>query len=94
MDGQSLRPFLENEEYEWDKLGITYFGKNMLSIRTKNYRFIQYPDGAVEFYDHTKDPREFNNRANDRAYQTLIKEHKQMMPKHLRKNFQAEEIRV
>lgn len=85
LDGQSLRPFLENEDYEWDRPGITYFGENMLSIRTKNYRFIQYPDGAVEFYDHTKDPNEFDNLANDQAYEGLIKEHEEMIPEHFAK---------
>lgn len=82
LDGKSLRPFLEKEGYEWDRPAITFFGEDMLSIRTKNYRFIQYPDGTVEFYDHTKDPNEFNNLVDDQAYQSLIKEHNQMIPEY------------
>lgn len=85
LDGESLRPFLVKEEYEWNRPAITYFGEDMLSIRTKNYRFIQYPDGEIEFYDHTRDPNEFNNLAEDHSYQRLIQKHSDMIPKHFAK---------
>ncbi len=80
LDGISLRPFLEHTDYTWDRPGITFFGENMVTIRTKNYRFIQYPDGTTEFYNHAKDPYEWDNRANDPEYSELIDQHKKYIP--------------
>ena len=38
----------------------------MYSARDERYRYIRYPDGTEELYDHAIDPHEFNNLANDR----------------------------
>lgn len=35
------------------------------TVRTKNWRYILYNNGAEELYNHEKDPREWNNLADD-----------------------------
>ncbi len=39
------------------------------SVRSQRFRFTQWPDGSEELFDEDKDPREWNNLANDPAMQ-------------------------
>ncbi|HQZ16333.1 MAG TPA: sulfatase-like hydrolase/transferase [Vicinamibacteria bacterium] len=39
------------------------------SVRSQKFRFTQWPDGSEELFDEDKDPREWNNLANDPAMQ-------------------------
>jgi arylsulfatase A-like enzyme len=67
LHGNSLRPLLENPDAEWDKPALTTYGEGYGSVRGERYRYIRYPDGAEELYDHEADPHEFNNLAPDPA---------------------------
>ena len=80
LDGQSLRPLLEDPQAEWDRPVITSYGPGYFSIRDSQYRYIQYPDGTEELYDHKNDPKEFDNRADDRAYAEIKKRLKKQLP--------------
>ena len=80
LDGSSLRKFMEQKDYSWDKPATTYFGENMISIRNRDYRFIEYPDGSTEFYDLKHDPFEFKNLSEEPAYKNQIEELKQYIP--------------
>lgn len=80
LDGSSLRKFMEQKDYSWDKPATTYFGENMISIRNRDYRFIEYPDGSTEFYDLKHDPFEFKNLSEEPAYKNQIEELKQYVP--------------
>lgn len=66
LDGYSLRPLLVNPQVLWDRPAITVFEEGYFSARDERYRYISYPDGTEELYDHQSDPHEFKNLA-DRA---------------------------
>ena len=61
--------------------GFSMYGVEYASIRTEQYRYIRYPDGVEELYDHTKDPFEFTNIAADPAMQNVKDELKKYIPK-------------
>ena len=63
LDGESLRPLLENPETEWDHPAITSDAPDRSSIRTQRWRYTTYPDGE-ELYDHDTDPNEWRNLAD------------------------------
>ena len=42
-------------------------------MRDERHRYIRYPDGAEEFYDHQTDPHEFENLAT-KPEATAVKE--------------------
>jgi arylsulfatase A-like enzyme len=79
-EGLSLRPLLENPATKWKRPAITTYGENMFSARSDRYRYIRYPDGEEEFYDHRKDPNEFTNMADDPEYKYKKEEFRQWIP--------------
>ena len=80
-EGASLLPLLKNPDAEWDKAAITSYGRNNHAVRTENYRYIRYENGAEELYDHTKDPNEWDNKAADPEYVTEIEQLRKHLPK-------------
>ena len=84
IDGFSLKPFLENPETtNWNgpdvALSIISSWKSKrakdqhLSVRSKDFRYIRYYNGAEELYDHTNDPHEWTNLADDSNYAEIKK---------------------
>ncbi len=71
LDGQSLRPLLEDPQTAWDRPAITTYGEGYFSARDERYRYIRYPDGTEELYDHQEDPHEHDNRAGNPALQPV-----------------------
>ncbi len=69
LDGRSLRPLLENPQSAWDRPALTTYGEGYFSARDERYRYIRYPDGTEELYDHEADPGEHTNLATDAALQ-------------------------
>lgn len=67
LDGFSLVPLFKNPQIELPPALMTY-GKGNHAIRTDRWRYIRYADGSEELYDHTKDPREWNNLAGREEY--------------------------
>jgi len=69
LDGLSLSPQLKNPTTSRKEpvLSTSYFENH--AVRTKNWRYIRYADGAEELYDHRKDPDEFTNLAPDPKHQ-------------------------
>ena len=63
LEGQSLRPLLEDPEGPWEHPALTTFGEGYASVRDERFRYIQYPDGTEELYDHDLDPHEWDNIA-------------------------------
>jgi choline-sulfatase len=80
LDGISLVPQLDDPATARTQPAITssYFGNH--AIRTKDWRYISYRDGAEELYDHRTDPDEFHNLAQDPAHQAIRKELAQWLP--------------
>ena len=80
LDGKSLRPFLENDGYTWDRPVITSLGENLVSIRSHKYRYIQYPDGESELYDIERDPFEWTNLVDKEGMDAIVQEHQKYIP--------------
>ncbi|WP_114778545.1 sulfatase [Botryobacter ruber] len=86
LDGQSLVPVLHNPEYQWNRPGLTTFGENYSSVRSERYRYIRYPDGSEELYDHQTDPYEHHNVAAKAAMKPVIAELAKAIPGRFQKS--------
>lgn len=80
LDGESLRPFLENPDYSWNRPALTSLGENLISVQNKRYRYIQYPDGTAELYDYINDPYEWHNLINRENLISVVGELKKSIP--------------
>lgn len=71
LDGFSLQPQLKEPSTPREKpvLSTSYFGNH--SLRTKDWRYIRYSDGAEELYDHRNDPDEFTNLAGSLKHRKI-----------------------
>ncbi|MCH2208665.1 MAG: sulfatase [Lentisphaerales bacterium] len=83
-EGNSLVPLLKDPNSEWPHMARTSFGPGNYAIISEQFRYIHYNDGSEEFYDHKKDPNEWNNVIANPEYSSTIKLHR----KHAPKNFQ------
>jgi len=83
LDGYSMAPFLRDPAGgTWDgpeaALSMIYAGghtgddptRQHWSVRTRDWRYIRYNNGAEELYDHTNDPYEWTNLAGDPRHTT------------------------
>ena len=61
LEGQSLRPLLEDPEAAWEYPAVTTYGEGYVSMRNDRFRYIRYPDMTEELYDHDSDPHEWTN---------------------------------
>ena len=76
LGGYSMKPLIEgSSKWKGPKGALTVVGnvgvktglnEQTFSYRTKRYRYILYPDGNEELYDHDSDPREWENIASSR----------------------------
>ena len=57
----------------------TQLGKHH-AVRTEQWRYIRYADGAEELYDHKNDPNEWFNLAEAPGYEQIKKELAAHMP--------------
>lgn len=80
-EGMSLRPLLEDVTATWDRPAITTYGEQMFSARSERYRYIRYPDGEEELYDHDNDPNEFTNLAGQAGYREVVERFRLWIPK-------------
>lgn len=80
LEGQSLKPLLENPEVAWNHPAITTAGYKNHTVRMERWRYIRYQDGSEELYDHTTDPNEWNNLAGDEAYADIKESLKARLP--------------
>ena len=80
LDGNSLRPVIENPHFERDIPSVTYFKGGSVGMRTKEWRYIRYYDGTEELYDSRNDPKEWNNLAGDPEYAKVIKSFEKWVP--------------
>lgn len=61
-DGISLCPQIQDPSLEVKPPAITTWGRGNFSVRDDRYRYTRYFDGGEEFYDHSDDPMEWENR--------------------------------
>jgi uncharacterized sulfatase len=87
LQGKSLRPVLDDPATVIHPAAITearrgpqaeYWGR---SVRTPRWRYTEWNGGQAgrELYDHTVDPREFSNLADDPRYAETIEDLKKLM---------------
>jgi arylsulfatase A-like enzyme len=81
LDGQSLKPLLQNPQSEWSKPVLITYGHQNHALQTERWRYIQYRDGTSELYDHSKAPNEWTNLSNNPEYTSVINEMKRALPK-------------
>ncbi|MEM9021501.1 MAG: sulfatase [Planctomycetota bacterium] len=79
-EGQSLVPLLEDADADWPHMARSSFGPGNVAIRSEHFRYIRYNDGSEEFYDHRRDPHEWDNRIADPAYTDAIATHREHLP--------------
>ncbi len=81
LDGKSLVPLLKDPRKKWERPVLTTYGYKNHAIRTEKWRFIQYRDGSEELYDHSSDPNEWRNLANEEGYGPVLEEMRMNLPK-------------
>ncbi len=81
LEGQSLRPLLNDPGTAWERPVLTTFGPNNHSLRSERYRYIRYADDSEELYDHDTDARERTNLSGDPGRTDIIKEFQQWLPR-------------
>lgn len=81
LDGISLVPQLKDPQTPRKKpvISTSYYENH--AIRTKNWRYIRYADGAEELYDHRKDSDEFINLAKRPEYKKIKQSLARWLPK-------------
>lgn len=88
LAGKSLVPLMNDPGKEWDRPAFTQvqFGKNEnavpgRAVRTERWRFIEWDggEGGNQLYDHTNDPQERNNLANDPGMANVLAEMKRLV---------------
>lgn len=80
LEGRSLEAFFENPDSPETHPAITTNNYNNHSVRTKDWRYIRYNDGAEELYDMRKDSNEWTNLIDLPEHTTLIDSLKQWLP--------------
>lgn len=63
VEGPSLKPLLADPAAAWTRPALTTHGRQNHAVRSADWRYIRYADGAEELYDETADPYEYTNLA-------------------------------
>ena len=80
VEGASIRALLADPAAKWDRAAVTTHEYGNHAVRTAQWRYIRYNDGAEELYDETKDPHEWTNLASDRKYASVKAELAKRLP--------------
>lgn len=80
LDGRSLTPYMENVRRTDDSHALSIRRRRHNSIRTKDWRYITYPNRTEELYDRRVDPYEWQNLAEDPAYEDILNELRAKVP--------------
>lgn len=80
-EGLSLRPQLGDPGARRERPAVisSYFGNH--AVRSRDWRYIQYADGAEELYDHRTDPDEYTNLAGNPDHEEVKRELQKWIPK-------------
>jgi arylsulfatase A-like enzyme len=86
LDGRSLMSLLKDPGTKWESTAITGLTDKTkpevgyLTIRNETGRYIRYGDNQEEFYDTTKDPREWTNLIKNPEYASAIDKMRKALP--------------
>lgn len=83
LDGLSLKPLLVDPTIPWNRPVVTIWGQDNVSVRTKEWRYIQYCDNTKELYNQNTDPNEWHNLLfeTESKYDTIIQKMQKWIPK-------------
>jgi choline-sulfatase len=81
LDGISIVPYIKNPAMKSERAVLTTYGEHYSGVTDGWYRYIQYPDGSEEFYDHEMDPHEWNNIISNPDIQRIKEKLQQEIPK-------------
>lgn len=68
LEGTSLMPLIRDPKAQRSHGAVTTWDAGNHSVRTTRLRYTRYYDGSRELYDHTRDPHEWTNVADDPLY--------------------------
>ncbi|QDT29764.1 sulfatase [Gimesia panareensis] len=68
LDGISMVSLLKDPSQTWERPALTTHGRLNHAVRDNRYRLIRYQNGDEELYDHSQDPMEWKNLADDPRY--------------------------
>jgi arylsulfatase A-like enzyme len=71
VEARSLLPLLKSPKANWPYPAIVTWGRNNHAVKTTDYRYIRYEDGAEELYLIKEDPNEWYNRANEPTFEKI-----------------------
>ncbi len=74
LDGQNISLLLDDPDARLERSHVTTTNTLGSAVRTKNWRYIRYNDGAEELYDHNNDPLERINLIEDPAHSAKVNE--------------------
>ena len=81
LEGKSLKGILTDPSQTRNDPAITTWLKDNHSVRNSRYRYIRYCNGDEELYDHSSDPDEFYNLAEDTRNRALMDQLSEWLPK-------------
>ncbi|MEK7830389.1 MAG: sulfatase [Acidobacteriota bacterium] len=86
LQGHSLTPLLKNPKAKWKHpaFTVTYFQNKLgKAVRNDRWRYAEWEDGksGAMLFDHSKDPRELKNLADDPAHAKVVAEMKTLLAK-------------
>jgi len=84
LQGQSLRPLLDDPAAKWDKPARTQVERGKFAgrtVRTARWRYTEWDEGrqGAELYDHENDEGEYHNLAADPKYKDVVAEMKNVV---------------
>ncbi len=79
--GHDLAPLLSDPRASWPHHCLTSLEGGHHAVRTERWRYIRYADGTDELYDHTTDPVEHHNLAQDPSKATVVQDLRAHIPK-------------
>jgi len=80
LEGESLRPLLEDPNADRTRPALTTMGPNNHTLRTERWRYTRYADGSQELYDHQSDPHEWHNLAEKPEHAEIIRQLRKWLP--------------
>ena len=80
LDGATVKPQLADPSAKRGP-AISSYGAGNTAIRTERWRYIRYEDGSEELYDHSQDPNEWTNLADNPEQETVKRRLAKMIPK-------------
>ncbi|TWT56565.1 sulfatase [Allorhodopirellula solitaria] len=77
LEGESFRDLLTNPQATWTRPALTSTKAGNHTVRSERWRYIRYRDGSEELYDHSEDPNEWTNLADQPEYREIKNQHAQ-----------------